>query len=78
MEFFHEFARKLLRPLVGDLAVVGDEPGLELYVGFRSIICGELQKLSMLRRCCWPTAMPMAPGDVPITADGLRANEFVP
>lgn len=32
----------------------------------------------MLRRCCCPTAVPILPGDVPMTADGLRANEFLP
>ena len=43
-----------------------------------AFICGELQKPSMLRRCCCATAVPIAPGDVPITADGLRVNEFLP
>ena len=32
----------------------------------------------MLRRCCWPTAVPMAPGEAPITPEGMCANEFVP
>ena len=32
----------------------------------------------MLRTCCWPTAVPILPGDVPMTAVGFRANEFVP
>jgi hypothetical protein len=32
----------------------------------------------MLRRCCCPTAVPILPGDVPMTAEGLRANEFLP
>ena len=41
-------------------------------------ICGELQKPSTLRRCCCAIAVPIAPGDVPITADGLRVNEFFP
>jgi hypothetical protein len=39
---------------------------------------GELQKAMMLRTCCWPTAVPILPGEVPMTADGLRANEFCP
>src|SRR5688500_3098569 len=39
---------------------------------------GELQKAMMLRTCCWPTAVPILPGDVPITADGFRAKEFFP
>jgi len=43
-----------------------------------AFICGELQKLRILLRCCWPTAVPIVPGDVPIIADGLRANEFWP
>ena len=38
-------------------------------------IRGELQKARMLRRCCCATAVPIFPGDVPMTADGLRANE---
>jgi hypothetical protein len=37
-----------------------------------------LQKLSTLRRLCWATAVPIAPGEVPITAEGFRANEFWP
>jgi hypothetical protein len=32
----------------------------------------------MLRRCCCPTAVPILPGDVPITADGFLVNAFVP
>ena len=32
----------------------------------------------MLRRCCCATAVLILPGDVPMTADGLRANEFLP
>ena len=32
----------------------------------------------ILQRCCWPTAVPILPGDVPIIADGLRENELVP
>src|SRR6185295_8388951 len=32
----------------------------------------------MLRRCCCPIAVPILPGDVPMTAEGLRANEFLP
>ena len=32
----------------------------------------------MVRRCCWPTAVPMDPGDVPTTPDGIRAKELVP
>src|SRR6476620_12179229 len=43
-----------------------------------AFICGELQKLRMLLRCCCATAVPTFPGDVPIVADGLRANEFLP
>jgi hypothetical protein len=37
-----------------------------------------LQKLSTLRRLCCATAVPIAPGEVPITADGLRVKEFLP
>ena len=43
-----------------------------------AFICGELQKPRTLRRCCWATAVPIAPGEVPITAEGLRVNEFLP
>src|SRR5689334_20902011 len=41
-------------------------------------ICGELQNPSTLRSCCCAIAVPIAPGEVPITPDGLRANEFLP
>ena len=43
-----------------------------------AFIWGELQKLNTLRRLCCATAVPIEPVDAPITADGLRANEFVP
>ena len=32
----------------------------------------------MLRRCCCATAVPIFPGEVPITPDGLRAKAFLP
>src|SRR5512146_1553275 len=43
-----------------------------------AFICGELQNESTLRNCCCAIAVPILPGDVPITAEGLRANEFWP
>ena len=39
---------------------------------------GELQKARMLRRCCCATAVPIVPGEVPMTADGFRVNASVP
>jgi len=39
-----------------------------------AFICGESQKLSTLRNCCCAMAVPIAPGDVPMTADGFREN----
>src|SRR3954464_8129175 len=53
-------------------------PGSNWMYAAMALNCGELQKAMMLRRCCWPTAVPILPGEVPITADGLRANEFLP
>src|ERR1041384_3032129 len=53
-------------------------PGVNWMYASMAFICGELQKLRMLLRCCWPTAVPIIPGDVPIIADGFRANEFFP
>lgn len=41
-------------------------------------ISGELQNARMLRRCCCPIAVPILRGEAPITADGVRANAFVP
>ena len=32
----------------------------------------------MLRRCCWPTAVPIEPGDVPMMAEGFPEKEFSP
>jgi hypothetical protein len=43
-----------------------------------AFICDELQKLKTLRRLCCATAVPIEPGDVPMTAEGLRVNEFFP
>jgi hypothetical protein len=37
-----------------------------------------LQNPRTLRKFCCATAVPIAPGDVPMTADGLRANELAP
>src|SRR5215217_690139 len=53
-------------------------PGVNSMYASTAFIIGELQKERMLLRCCWPTAVPIFPGDVPIIADGLRANEFFP
>src|SRR6476619_2341155 len=52
--------------------------GLNWMYASGAFICGELQKLSRLRRCCCAMAVPIAPGDVPITAEGFREKEFVP
>src|SRR6476659_1879646 len=41
-------------------------------------ISGELQKARMLRKCCCATAVPIFPGEVPITPEGLRAKAFFP
>src|SRR3954451_16385186 len=53
-------------------------PGVNWMYASIAFICGELQKLRMLLRCCCPTAVPIIPGDVPIIADGFRAKEFFP
>src|ERR1043166_584704 len=53
-------------------------PGLNWMYASIEFIRGELQKQSSPRRCCCATAVPMAPGEVPMIADGLRANEFCP
>ena len=39
---------------------------------------GELQNARMLRKCCCATAVPIFPGEAPITAEGLRVNAFLP
>jgi hypothetical protein len=39
---------------------------------------GELQNARMLLRCCCATAVPIFPGEAPITAEGLRVNAFLP
>src|SRR5689334_22464506 len=53
-------------------------PGSNWMYASTTFISGELQNARMLRRCCWATAVPILPGDVPITADGLRVSEFWP
>src|ERR1044072_6874048 len=53
-------------------------PGVNWMYASIAFICGELQKLRMLLRCCCATAVPILPGDVAITVDGLRANEVFP
>src|SRR6476469_10191284 len=53
-------------------------PGVNWMYASMALNSGELQNASMLRRCCWPTAVPILPGEVPITPDGLRWNEFWP
>src|SRR5215212_4307854 len=53
-------------------------PGVNSMYASIAFICGELQKLRILFRCCWATAVPIFPGDVPIIADGFRENEFLP
>src|SRR3954452_23712043 len=53
-------------------------PGVNSMYASMRFISGELQKARMLRRCCWATAVPILPGDVPMMADGFREKEFVP
>src|SRR5690606_32128987 len=53
-------------------------PGLNRMYASGAFICGELQKLSTLRRCCCAIAVPIAPGEVPMTADGLWSKAFWP
>ena len=53
-------------------------PGVNWMYASGALICGELQKASTARRLCCARAVPIAPGEVPMTADGLRANEFCP
>src|SRR5512141_142036 len=53
-------------------------PGVNWMYASIAFINGELQKASMLRRCCWPPAVPILPVDAPMIADGLREKEFVP
>ena len=43
-----------------------------------AFIIGELQKLRILFRCCWPTAVPIAPGEVPMIPEGFLVKEFCP
>src|SRR5215510_9408879 len=53
-------------------------PGVNWMYASGEFICGELQKPKTLRKCCCAIAVPIAPGDVPITAEGFRANAFSP
>src|ERR1044072_4002649 len=53
-------------------------PGANWMYASIAFICGELQKLRIDLRCCWATAVPILPGEVPMVADGFRANEFLP
>jgi hypothetical protein len=78
LELVHEVAQELLRRLILDLILVVDEARGELDVGLGRAHLWELQKHRMLRRFCCATAVPILPGDAPITADGLCANEFFP
>ena len=75
MEFCHVVTEKLTDRLVGDFTIVGDESWRELEASME-FISRELQNARMLRGCCWPTAVPIFPGDVPITPEGFRVNEF--
>ena len=53
-------------------------PGVKWMYASGAFICGELQKLRMLRRCCWPTAVPICPIEAPMTAEGLWVKAFLP
>src|SRR5690242_7620951 len=53
-------------------------PGVNSMYASMAFMSGELQKARMLRRCCWATAVPILPGEVPMMAEGFRANEFFP
>jgi len=69
----------LLGRLIGDFTVVGDQPGSELDVGlgrahlWRVAEAQRAAHILLLGECGSDFA-----GEAPITADGLRVNEFVP
>src|SRR5688572_9650266 len=53
-------------------------PGVNWMYASGVFICGELQNPSTLRNCCCAIAVPILPGEVPMTAEGLRAKELLP
>lgn len=78
MKGHHVVPQKRFRARLSDRPIIVNQVRLEMNIGLRGIICGELQKLRTLRRFCWATAVPIAPIDVPMTAEGLRVKEFWP
>ena len=64
--------------LVGHLAVVGRTVRRELDVGLRRGHLPGVAEASTARRLCWPRAVPICPGEAPITAAGMWSKEFWP
>lgn len=78
MEVLHESAKEIGGGVFRDLAVIGDQPRRELDVGFRGIHLGRVAETEHAAQILLGDCCAYCPGDVPITADGLRVNELVP
>jgi hypothetical protein len=74
----HEAAEELRYGVNSDLAIVGDEAGGKLDVRLDRIHLRRITERQNALEVLLPTVVPIFPGEVPIIADGLRANEFSP
>ena len=77
-ESVHEVPQELLGRLIGDFTVVGDQAGRELDVGLGSAHLRGVAEAQRAAQMLLGECGSDFPGEAPITADGLRANEFVP
>ena len=77
-ELIDEALQELPRAFVGDGAGGVDQPGLEREVGLAARDQHALRARGSGCRCCCAIAVPMAPGDAPVTAATLPVQEFWP
>ena len=70
--------RNASRAFVGDGAVGVDQVRLELQYRLRRPQAERPARRGSARRCCCASAVPIAPGDVPVTAATLPVQEFWP
>jgi hypothetical protein len=78
VKFRHVVPQEIFGGRHRHLSAVGYEAGGELDVGLRAFIWGELQKAEHAAQALLRDGRAIAPGDVPIRADALRVNEFLP
>jgi hypothetical protein len=77
-ELLHVAAEERFDGFVRDPSVVRDQASFELNVSLDGVHQRRVAEGENAAQVRWAMAVPILPGDVPMTPDGLRANTFLP